>query len=200
MRLEDALLYVVLDSEPGQAGGVAEGCAEAIAGGADIIQITVGRDAPGPLPVEDARRVAEVCRRDDALLIIRGDASAAVALGADGVHLDDPAMSVSLARAEGGPERLVGVSSISVDELRLAFAVGVDYVIHMGGTGCPAAFSGLHGEATAPLFAGGLESVEEAGQLVGQGICRFCVDWKLVAGAETRERAAEFSRLLGRCI
>ena len=204
MRLEDALLYAILETGPAGSSDAAERCSQAIAGGVDVIQIAV-EDPEGAAPGkgmarDDACRVVAACRRDDALAIVQNASAVAADLGADGVLLDNPTMSIAMARSHVGPEGMIGVSARSLDEARLALAVGADYVVQWGGRTCPGIFSGLRGEARVPLYAAGMGDLAEAQEVVVNGVYRLCVDWSLLNGADVRERAAEFSRILGRCV
>ena len=120
-------LYAITDSELA-ADGLVDQVKQAIAGGARIIQY---RDKSQ----EQARRLAEagtllgLCTERDVPLIINDDVALAATIGAHGVHLgkDDPALTS--ARAQLGPEAIIGVSCYNRFELAVeARAAGADYV------------------------------------------------------------------------
>ena len=74
------------------------------------------------------REVVSAAHDGHALALVNGDVAAAVALGADGVHLGYGAPPLADARAMLGPEALIGVSTHTLDELRAARDGGADYV------------------------------------------------------------------------
>ena len=193
MRIEDAFLYMILD----ECGGAApdEVCAAAIAGGVDIIQVPGAGADPALLA-----SVCSVCRRDDAMLVISDDAAAATEAGADGVHLSSAEASIGVARAMMGGEGVLGVSTQTSNDALLGLEMGVDYILHWGGIGCPGIFAGLQGAAGSALFAAGLASLDDAQSLVDRGVYRLCIESKLLQDGDIAEKAAAFSRVLGRSI
>jgi len=194
MRLEDSLLYLILDSAVGS--DAAGFCAASIAGGVDVIHIPA--DMSGDEGI--VASVRDVCRRDDALFVVSDDADVAVDVESDGLHLSSAAQSVGQARAMIGVDGLVGVSTQAVNDAILALEIGADYLLHWAGTGCPAAFSGLPGAAGSVLFAAGLSSLDDARAVVDGGVYRLCIDSKLLDVDDVTGSAAEFSRVLGRSI
>lgn len=72
--------------------------------------------------------VARECRRAGALFLVNHDVAAAVALGADGIHLGFRSGAVAAARAMVGEDVLVGRSTHDVQELDRAIKDGADYV------------------------------------------------------------------------
>lgn len=191
MRLEDALLYVILEKEP--SGGVGAFCAAAIAGGVDVIHL--GRGLAG-----EASAVREVCRRDDALFIVSDDVACAVASGADGTHISDASEPVGQYRAVMGDNGLVGVSTRSRNDALLALEMGVDYLLHWEGAACAAAFASLPGAAGNALFAAGMAGLDEAREVVDSGVYRLCIDAAALDVGDVTAGAAAYSRLLGRSI
>lgn len=191
MTLADAFLYAVVGDEVPD-GEVAVFCADAIAGGVDVLQ--VGRRSP-----ERLRQLVGICRRDDALLIIESDAGMAAAVKADGVLLDGMLDSIGLARTRM-PSGVVGVAVRGIDQAALAIEVGADFVLHGGGVAAGADFLALKGQATMPMFAAGIEGLAEARTLVEGGVYRLGLSSRALVGEHVRENAAAFSRLLGRSL
>jgi thiamine monophosphate synthase len=194
MRLEDAFLYMILDETAGDAP--ADVCAAAIAGGVDVIHLGEGALAD-PACLE---AVSRVCRRDDALLVVSDNAVLAQDVGADGVHLSSSSASIGQARAVMGGEGILGLSTQTSNDAMLGLEMGVDFLLHWAGTGCAGAFAGLPGAAGSALFAAGLSSLEDAQTLADRGVYRLCIESKLLQGGDITERAAAFSRVLGRSI
>lgn len=176
-------------SEP----GLGELCAQAIAGGVDVIRLDGASAGP-------ASEVSEVCRREDAIFILAEDPAMAATVHADGIHFGSPDASIGLARAVMGMDAIVGLDVNSPNQARLGLEVGADYLVYGGGTACPGVFASLGGGAGAPLFAGGIAGSDDAASIVGGGVYRLCIGSLLLAGDDVTEGAAAYSRLLGRCI
>jgi len=197
MRIEDALLYLVVREEDMLGRDVGVFCREAIAGGVDIIQV--------PSPADDerisedaVREALAACRQDDALMVVRDDAVLAVAVGADGVHLGSPAAEFGLARTIMGMDSMVGLTSRTLDEARLGQEVGADYLVHLD-AGAGSLF-GLRELAGTPVYAGGVVTPGDAAECVQSGLLRICVDSTALGIDDVTEKAAEYSRALGRCM
>ncbi|MGD9688665.1 MAG: thiamine phosphate synthase [Phycisphaerales bacterium] len=102
-----------------------EVAAEAIAGGADCLQLREKQLESREL-LRRARWLAELCR-GRATLIINDRPDLALLSGADGVHLGQSDLTVAEVRALAGSRLLVGVSSHDLDEARAAARAGADY-------------------------------------------------------------------------
>jgi thiamine-phosphate pyrophosphorylase len=171
-RLRSACLYLVCDDRPD------EFLAGALAGGVDIVQLRM-KDASDDAISAAARRFAVVAREHGALFILNDRPDLVVATGADGVHVGQDDASVVDAREIVGPNRLVGLSTHSPEQVDAAAGLPVDYIgvgpVHATPTkpGRPAVglelirYAAAH--ATVPFFAiGGISpdnvaAVREAG-------------------------------------
>lgn len=118
-------IYVITDDRP---TGLVERVAEALSGGAAMVQY---RD----LTQDDARRanearaLAQLCRRHHVPLVIDHDVALATAVDADGVHLSQADGSPARVRAALGPDAIVGVSCYASAALAsTAAAAGASYV------------------------------------------------------------------------
>ncbi|MGO9822828.1 MAG: thiamine phosphate synthase [Solirubrobacteraceae bacterium] len=118
-QLEEALLYLVCD---GRSDDFLEA---ALRGGVDIVQLRL-KDADDELVLATANRYRRLCNAAGALLIVNDRPDLAVAGDADGVHVGQDDVAVEQARAVVGPERLVGLSTHSLDQVRAV--AGVDYI------------------------------------------------------------------------
>lgn len=118
-RLPAARLYVILDPSVTRRP-LARVAAEAVRGGADVLQL---RQKPGP-DLELARAIRRAA--PDAIFIVNDRPDVAIASGADGVHLGQDDMPVADARRLG--VGIVGATSHSLAEARRAKAAGADYV------------------------------------------------------------------------
>ena len=101
--------------------------AAALAGGAEAIQLR----AKGLVVPEVAalgRRLAAACRAHGALFFVNDDAGAALACGADGVHVGPGDTAPADARRLLGERGMVGVSVYTDADLERAEAARADYV------------------------------------------------------------------------
>jgi thiamine-phosphate diphosphorylase len=109
-------------------GATLEGlAAAALAGGADAIQLRA-KQLPDAQIVAVGRRLAAACRERGALFFVNDDAAAALACGADGVHVGPGDSAPEEARRLLGPRALIGVSVYAEADLAAAEAAGAAYV------------------------------------------------------------------------
>ena len=122
---ECLLLYAVTDSA-WLAGRTLPDCvADAIAGGATFVQLRE-KALDTPDMVQAAKAVMERC--GDVPFVVNDDVDAAVACGADGVHVGQSDAACEDARAKLGPGKIVGVSAQTVEQALAAQAAGADYL------------------------------------------------------------------------
>ncbi|WP_266171928.1 thiamine phosphate synthase [Dyella subtropica] len=124
-KLQHRGLYAITD---GPRPGLLEAVAQALSGGARIVQY---RDKT----TDSARRHAEaaalqqLCISRGAPLIINDDVALAIAIGADGVHLGEKDSDLAAARIALGAQAIIGVSCYdSLERARTLAAAGADYV------------------------------------------------------------------------
>jgi thiamine-phosphate pyrophosphorylase len=122
-------LYVITDEviAGGRShAGIAE---QAIAGGADVIQLRDKRYGCRDL-VRIGRRIREVTDESGTLFIVNDRLDVALACQADGVHLGQGDLSAGVAR-QLAPDSgfIIGVSVGSVEEAGQAEREGADYVV-----------------------------------------------------------------------
>lgn len=125
-RLAGTRLYVLVDGgECTEAFGMlVEALSEA---GADLIQLRDKRLDDRTL-AERAKRLAAICRKHGVLSIVNDRPDIAAVAGADGVHLGQEELSVADARRVVGNRALVGVSTHTVEQARVAVLDGADYL------------------------------------------------------------------------
>ncbi len=100
---------------------------EALRGGVEIVQLRI-KDGTDESILETASRYRRLCAESGALLIVNDRPDLARAADADGVHIGQEDDSVRTARAIVGPERLIGLSTHSPEQVADAGRVGVDYI------------------------------------------------------------------------
>ena len=205
LSAEDLRLYAVTDRAwAGDTDGLLRQVAEAIDGGARIVQLREKRLDEADFLAE-ARRFAALCREKGAVSIINDSAEIARLAGADGVHVGQSDLAAGRARAILGPDAVVGVSAHSLPEALAARDAGADYL------GVGAAFpTGTKADArpidravyrtvTAavdiPVVAIGGITRENLPELTGCGLAGVAVVSALFAQRDVRAAAAELRRL-----
>lgn len=125
-RLNDASLYLLLTKSLCQHEWV-KVLRDAITGGVRIVQIREKGVTDREL-LAHARHVRQITAETGTLLIINDRPDIAVLCDADGVHVGQDEIPVSDARRIIGPDRLVGVSTHSIEQARQAVLDGASYI------------------------------------------------------------------------
>lgn len=99
----------------------------ALQGGAGCLQLREKTMDDGEL-LNRAGQLVALCRRYGAVSIINDRPDIAVLSGADGVHVGQGDLPAIAARQLLGPDKIVGVSTRSIDQARQAVIDGADYV------------------------------------------------------------------------
>lgn len=121
-------LYAITDSQLIPATELAARVAQAIAGGATVIQYREKRRAAAARQ-RQAAALAELCQRHAVTLLINDDVELAAAVGAAGVHLGKDDTAIRAARDRLGQRAIIGVSCYnSLQRAQAAAAAGADYV------------------------------------------------------------------------
>jgi len=126
-RLPDLSLYLVLDGDLCQPRGMVATAVAAVAGGATAVQL---RDKHGGTErmVATGRALKAVLDGSGAILIVNDDIEAALAIGADGLHVGQDDTDPAEARARIGADSLLGLSVETEQAARAADPSLVDYV------------------------------------------------------------------------
>ncbi len=98
----------------------------ALAGGMTIFQLRDKHSDTRPM-VDQARRLAAICRQRRATFVVNDRVDVAMAAGADGVHLGQQDMAVEDARRLLGDDAIVGLTIHSEAEAQSAPVELVDY-------------------------------------------------------------------------
>ncbi len=125
-RLDAVRLYVLIDGRASESE-LAELAEALFAASVDALQLRDQGLADRELSAR-ARRLVEISRRMNKLLIVNDRADLAVLAGADGVHLGQEDLSVKEARTIVGPRMLIGVSTHSIQQAREAVLAGANYI------------------------------------------------------------------------
>jgi len=125
-------------------------------GGASLIQLR-DKEASGRELLDQAIACLKLTREAGATLIINDRVDVALTAGADGVHLGQDDLSVAEAREILGEDKIIGVSTHSIDQFRAALETSANYIA------IGPIFPQLTKENPAPVV--GLEMVREARKL-----------------------------------
>jgi thiamine-phosphate pyrophosphorylase len=200
-RLRTARLYFVCDAHP--RGKDPEPLLRAaLSGGVDIVQLRE-KDLPRREIELAALTFRRLCDTYSALFIVNDDPELALSCDADGVHVGQDDASAARARELIGPERILGVSTHSEQQIAASAGQPADY-ISVGPVwetptkaGRPAVGVGLvtnaRDSAPHPFFAiGGIDS-GNAGEVVAAGAERLGVV-RAIRDADNPTAAAEALR------
>lgn len=201
-RLQAARLYLIADARPG-GRPLADVLGPALEGGVDLFQL---RDKHGD---DDAILAAAtvaraLCRAHGALFFVNDRPDLAVAADADGVHVgqDDP--PVAVARAVVGPDRLVGLSTHTPQQIAAAgdadlIGVGPVYATPTKADRTPVGLELVRDaarHARQPWFAIGGLDLTTAPQAVAAGASRIAVVRAIADAADPRAAAADLAAVL----
>ncbi|MGO6980866.1 thiamine phosphate synthase [Rhizobium leguminosarum] len=128
MKAFDLSLYLVLDPDLCAGIGMVETARLAVAGGATMVQLR-DKHVGTIRMIETGRALKQALAGTGALLIVNDDVEAAIAIGADGLHIGQEDMDARKARTMVGAEMILG---LSVESEALANAVDPDLVDYTG--------------------------------------------------------------------
>ncbi|HET9654737.1 MAG TPA: thiamine phosphate synthase [Kineosporiaceae bacterium] len=154
--------------------------AEAVAAGADCVQVRVARTSTDREALALTREVLATCREYGATCLVNDRVDVALAAGADGVHLGADDLPVAVARRILGDQALIGATARDPLTARRAEDDGADYLgvgpfratrtkdglppaIGLAGVGAVAAAVGIPVLAIGGIVAGDLPGLLSAG-------------------------------------
>jgi thiamine-phosphate pyrophosphorylase len=120
-------LCVITDRQLGRGLSHFDIAARAVEGGASMIQLRDKVTGPRQL-LPDARRITQLCRARGVCFIVNDRLDLALAADADGVHLGQDDLPPQAARAVLGTNKVLGVSTHSLEQGLLAAEQGADYL------------------------------------------------------------------------
>ena len=123
----DVTLYAITDRGAIGQRDFYEAIEAALKGGATILQLREkGLDEVSL--IEEAKKVKNICSRYGVPLIINDNYKAAIAAGADGVHVGIEDAPVAEIRAKAGSGFIIGATAKTVEQAKAALAAGADYL------------------------------------------------------------------------
>lgn len=196
-RLDGRHLYLLVTEEMCHhgSGPVVRG---GLAGGVGIVQLREKSLADREL-LARAQRVREWTHAAGGIFIMNDRPDLALLSGADGVHVGQEELTVRDARRILGPDRLVGVSTHSIEQARQAVLDGADYIgvgpVFPSRTKSFEEFPGLElvrqvaAEITLPWYPIGGIHAENLDQVLAAGATRVAVS-SAICQSPLPERAA----------
>ena len=130
-ELKKALqLYAVTDRHWLNGRRLADDVERALRGGATFVQLREKDDMKleHDAFLKEAAEIKALCRRYQVPFVIDDDVDLALEIGADGVHVGQSDMETGLVRSRLGKDRIIGVSTQTVEEALLAESRGADYL------------------------------------------------------------------------
>ncbi|MDD4956876.1 MAG: thiamine phosphate synthase [Candidatus Omnitrophica bacterium] len=129
-RIKPYSLYLVTSQEYSAGRGTPDVVKLAVSSGVDIVQLREKGLGPGELR-RMGREVGKICAENGVIFVVNDDPYLAKELGADGVHLGQEDMArytLPAVREVIGPGCIIGVSTHSIEEFRVAVESDIDYI------------------------------------------------------------------------
>lgn len=175
----DLSVYLVTDRPLCRGRSLEEVVSQALAGGVSMVQLRE-KTAPTREIVELARALKKICAPQGVPLIINDRLDVALAAEADGAHVGQSDMHWRDARGLLGPEKILGLTIDTMQELRDAAGADVDYLgvgpIFPTKTKVDAAkdwgmeqFAAARGETTLPYVGIGSVNAGNAAEVIAAG-------------------------------
>ncbi len=156
----------------------------ALQGGLTLVQYR-DKNTEDRLRLATASKLCQLCHQYGALFIVNDRVDIAIAINADGVHLGQQDMPISVAKELLGRQRIVGCSTTNPEEMQQAIEQGADYIgvgpVYETPTKADKAAAGLDyvryaaQYATVPWFAIGGISVNNVNDVISAGAERVAV-------------------------
>lgn len=123
----DLSLYLVTDRSLLLGRGLDEIVTKATAGGVTVVQLRE-KDTPTGQFVALARQLMSILKPLGIPLIINDRVDVALAVDADGVHIGQSDMAYQDVRQLVGPDKIIGLSVESIEDIETANTLDVDYI------------------------------------------------------------------------
>lgn len=207
MKLDkkDLLLYAVTDRHWLKDGErLYDQVEKALKGGVTFVQLRE-KDLDENAFLAEAKEIQALCRSWGVPFVINDNVELAVAIDADGVHVGQSDMEAGDVRAMIGPDKILGVSTQTVEQARDAQARGADYlgVGAVFATGSKADAVEVEHEVVReicravdiPAIAIGGITVDNVKELAGSGLSGIAVISAIFGAADIEAAAAKLRAL-----
>ncbi|WP_309252339.1 thiamine phosphate synthase [Paenibacillus spongiae] len=197
----DFRLYVITGENYHPGRSLVTVMEQTLQGGADIVQLRA-KDIPKRELLSQAYALRELTRRYDVPLIINDHIDIAQAVDADGVHLGQEDLPLAEARRILGSDRIIGISTHSLEQALEAERGGADYIgvgpVFPTGTkpGRQAVTTSYVREAAQririPFVAIGGITTDNVGDVLAAGATRICAVSAIVGSEDPAEECSSF--------
>ena len=197
-------LYVIIDAQALAGRNMVDVAQQVADGGASIVQLRNKLTSKRDL-IAAASKIREICAKAGILFIVNDHVDVALASDADGVHLGQTDIPLTLAREILPPDKLIGCSARSVEKAIQAQEEGADYLgvgsIYPSSTKLNAKVIGLEGlreirnAITLPIVAIGGISEINANEVFEHGADCLAV---ISAVSNTEDIKAATNKLAGK--
>ena len=99
----------------------------ALKGGLTLVQYR-DKNTDDLIRFENAQKLCQLCHDYGALFLVNDRVDLALAVNADGIHLGQQDLPITIARQILGPNRIIGRSTTNPQEMAKAIAEGADYI------------------------------------------------------------------------
>ena len=123
----DSSMYFITDSLNYSEEEFLSRVEQALEGGVTLLQLRE-KDKTTREYIELAKKVHELTKKYDVPLIIDDRVDVALAINAEGVHVGQSDMPVSMARKLMGDDKIIGATTKTVEQAVEAYAQGADYL------------------------------------------------------------------------
>jgi thiamine-phosphate pyrophosphorylase len=120
-------LYVIIDSQTLGFKGEIDAARKAINGGAKVIQLRDKQRSKGEL-LDMSKKLRDLCSKSNVLFIVNDYLDIALASEADGVHIGQDDLPLSVIRKELPVDIVIGLSTSTLAQAQKAETEGVDYI------------------------------------------------------------------------
>ncbi len=194
--------YFITDDRLSLKGNISDVC-RSLDAGVKVIQYRA-KDISTQKMIEEAAKLRELISK--ALFIINDHIDVALAVDADGVHLGQGDISCEEARHLLGEHRKIGISVSTLDQAKLAFKQGADYLgigpVFLTTTKSDAgAALGLDlirkikAEVSLPIVAIGGITLDNAADVIRAGADVLCSISAVVSKSDVKEEILKFNKL-----
>lgn len=126
-KSEDLLVYAVTDRSWLYGESLYSQVEKALKGGATLIQLRE-KELDEEQFLKEAMEIKELCKRYHVPFVINDNVEIAVKVEADGVHVGQSDMEAGNVREKLGKDKIIGVSTQTVEQALLAEKQGADYL------------------------------------------------------------------------
>ena len=203
----DFKLYVITDERYHPGRSMLEVIEAALMGGADVVQLRDKRATKKEL-YQKAVELRQLTARYGKLFIVNDNPDIALAVDADGVHLGQDDMPLAAARRIMG-DRIIGISTHSLEQARRAEAEGADYIgvgpvfaTQTKENATPVTVELVRQVAGAiriPFVAIGGIKLHNVDQVLEAGARRICAVSEIVGNADVRGTCQAFLSKIAAC-